>query len=420
MRPSSRAPEIVPVGKAPPLGVVPKRMYAQVIRENRFGEPKNAFRIEEVETPQELAPDEVLVYVMAAGVNFNNVWAALGTPMNVIRSREKQPNYQPFHVGGSDGAGIVWKTGKSVTNVKVGDKVVLHCGTWNDECPVVQSGNDPMMSPTFKIWGYETNWGSFAQFTKVQAHQCLTKPNRLTWEASAAYMLVGATAYRMLAGWPPHTVKPGDVVLVWGGAGGLGCQAIQIVREMGGIPIAVIGGEEKREFCMNLGAKGCINRNDSGFRDLWGMMPNPNDIEHYADWLKEVRNFGGAIWKILGEKKNPRIVFEHPGQDTLATSLFVCDPGGMVVICAGTTGYSINGDLRYLWMRQKRLQGSHFANDNNAWCLNNLVAKGRVDPCLSRTFSFQDIPIAHQLMRENTHPSGNMACLIGAPHEGLR
>lgn len=416
MESSSQAPEIVPVGTMPPLGVIPQRMYAQVIREDRFGEPRDAFRIEEVETPQELEPDEVLVYVMAAGVNFNNVWAALGIPLNVIKRREKDPDYQPFHIGGSDASGIVWKTGKEVTNVKVGDHVVLHCGTWNNECPDVQSGKDPMFSPTFKIWGYETNWGSFAQFTRAQAHQCLPKPKHLTWEQSASYMLVGATAYRMLAGWP-RIVKLGDPVLIWGGAGGLGCQAIQIVREMGGIPIAVISDERKRDFCMKLGAKGCINRSEFSH---WGIMPDPEDTVRYAEWLKQARNFGKAIWNILGEKKNPRIVLEHPGEDTLSTSLYVCDTGGMVVICAGTTGYAINGDLRHFWMGQKSLQGSHFANDDNARDLNNLVMKGTVDPCLSRTFSFEEIPLAHQLMRENAHPSGNMACLVGAPHEGLR
>jgi len=52
-------------------------------------------------------------------------------------------------------------------------------------------------------------------------------------------MLVGATAYRMLCGWEPHTVRENDVVLVWGGSGGLGSQAIQIVRARGGIPVAV-------------------------------------------------------------------------------------------------------------------------------------------------------------------------------------
>ena len=273
-----------------------------------------------------------------------------------------------------------------------------------------------MYSPTFKIWGYETNWGSFAQFTKVQAHQLLPKPKHLTWEAAAAYMLVGATAYRMLMSWPPHTVQKGDVVLIWGGAGGLGSQAIQIVKAFGGIPVAVVSSDDKFEFCKKLGARGCINRKHFSH---WGMLPHWKDTAKYAEWAKGARAFGAALWEVIGERKNPRIVFEHPGEDTVPTSIFVCDTGGMVVVCAGTTGYNAVVDLRYLWMRQKRFQGSHFANDEQATALNKLVVDGKVDPCLSETFKFDEIPHVHQLMYENRHPEGNMAALVSAKSEGL-
>ncbi len=409
--------ELYPLGEMPPLGEVPKRMLAQVIRQERFGEPTKAFQIEQIDVPSELRPDEVLVWVMAAGVNYNNVWASLGVPIDVIKGRQKDPDYQPFHIGGSDASGIVWKVGSGVKNLKVGDRVVIHCGVWSQDDPVVRAGGDPMFGPTFRIWGYETNWGSFAQFTRVQAHQCLPKPKQLTWEEAAAYMLVGATAYRMLMAWPPHTVKPNDVVLVWGGAGGLGCQAIQIVKAMGGIPVAVVSSEDKFDFCQKLGAKGCINRKEFSH---WGMLPHWKDTAKYGEWLKGVRAFGAKLWEVLGERRNPRLVFEHPGEDTVPTSVFVCDTGGMVVICAGTTGYNAVVDLRYLWMRQKRFQGSHFANDDQATALNDLVAAGKVDPCLSETFSFEQIGHVHQLMHDNKHPHGNMACLVNAPKQGLK
>jgi crotonyl-CoA carboxylase/reductase len=131
------------------------------------------------------------------------------------------------------------------------------------------------------------------------------------------------------------------------------------------------------------------------------------------------RAFGKALWEVLGERRNPRIVFEHPGEDTIPTSIFVCDTGGMVVICAGTSGYNAVVDLRYLWMRQKRLQGSHFANDEQSAAFNQLVVDGRIDPCLSETFEFTEIGTAHQLMSENRHPVGNMAALVSAPVQGL-
>ncbi|MEM7181970.1 MAG: crotonyl-CoA carboxylase/reductase [Spirochaetota bacterium] len=412
----SEIPEIVPIGELPPVGVVPKKMHAQLIRPERYGDPKDAFQVEAIDIP-EIKPDEVLVAVMAAGVNYNNVWAALGYPVDVIGARNKKGEPEKFHIGGSDASGIVYKVGSEVTNVKVGDEVVIHCGIWDKEDPWIKAGNDPMFAPSELIWGYETNWGSFAQFTKVQDHQCLPKPAHLSWEEAATYMLVGATAYRMLHHWEPNNVKKDDVVLIWGGAGGLGCMAIQIVKAAGGIPIAVVSSDDKIEYCKNLGAAGVINRKNF---DHWGALTSDiNKGEVFADWTKKARAFGKAIWEIAGKGKNPQIVFEHPGETTIPTSTFVCETGGMVVICAGTTGFNATVDLRYLWMRQKRLQGSHFANDDNAKGFNDLVLDHKIDPCLSRTFQFAETGDCHQLMKENKHPHGNMSILVGAKSEGL-
>jgi len=394
----------------PPPGTIPERMLAQVIRPERYGDPAQAFLTEEIPTPTP-GPGEALVYVMAAGINYNNVWASLGRPVDVIRARQRSGATQDFHIGGSDASGVVAAVGEGVANLQVGDEVVAHCGTWDPGDPWILAGNDPMIAPSARIWGYETNWGSFAQYTLVQAHQLLPKPRRLSWAAAAAYMLVGATAYRMLCGWPPHTVQANDVVLVWGGSGGLGSQAIQIARAKGALPIAVASGAERGEYCRELGAVGYIDRSDF---DHWGILPDWRDERAYGEWAAGARAFGKRIWDVLGEKRSPRIVFEHPGEATIPTSVFVCDNGGMIVICAGTSGYHAAVDLRYLWMRQKRLQGSHFANDEQAAALNEMVEAGTVDPCLSRSFDFDEVGTAHQLMFENRHPTGNMAILVGA------
>ncbi len=408
--------ELYEIGEIPPLGEVPAKMHAQVIRPERFGEPKTAFQPEVINTP-DIGDDECLVYVMAAGINYNNVWAALGIPVNVIGARNKAGEKEDFHIGGSDASGVIYKIGKNVKNVKVGDEVVVHCGMWDIHDPAIKAGTDPMYIPSFRIWGYESNWGSFAQFTKVQAHQCLPKPKHLSWEESSAYMLVGATAYRMLTRWKEHEVRKDDVVLIWGGAGGLGSMAIQICKAFGAKSIAVVSGEDKIDYCKKLGAVGCIDRRKF---DHWGMMPHWEDNEKYNTWLKGARSFGKAIWDVLGEKKSPRIVFEHPGEGTVPTSVFVCDTGGMVVICAGTTGYNATLDLRYHWMRQKRFQGSHFANDDQAKGFNDLVLENKVDPCLARTWEFSETGASHQLMRENKHPHGNMAILVNAKKKGLK
>ena len=175
-------------------GELPETMAAWVIRQEREGEPVDAFQLEEIEVPEPQA-FEVIVRVMAAGVNFNNVWAALGKPVSVFGYGD-HPEYG-HHIGGSDASGVVWKVGPGVTRWKPGDEVVVHCNQTSYEDPEVH-GLDPMAAPSQKIWGYETTWGSFAQFTKVQAQQLLPKPKALSWEESASYGLTYFTAYRML------------------------------------------------------------------------------------------------------------------------------------------------------------------------------------------------------------------------------
>jgi crotonyl-CoA carboxylase/reductase len=411
---SFMAKDVYEIGELPPVGEVPARMHAMTVRPDRYGAPKDAIRDEVIEVP-ELGPHDVLVAVMAAGVNFNNVWAARGVPVDVTKTQARWGEPTDFHVVGSDASGVVYAVGSDVTNVAVGDLVIVHPGQWDPQDPWVAAGKDPGLAGSFRVWGYDTCWGSMAQFTKVQDHQCLPKAEHLTWEEAAAPTLTGGTAYRMLFGWPPHTVEAGDVVLVWGGSGGLGSLAIQLVAQAGGRPVAVVSTEERGEFTKGLGAVGYVNR--KAF-DHWGVPP-AWDSPDWKGWLDGAKGFGKAIWDALGEKTSPRIVFEHPGQDTIPTSNFVCDRGGMIVICAGTSGYDTMIDVRYLWYMQKRYQGSHLMNDEQAIAFNDLVRAGAIVTTLGHAYAYDEIPLAHQLMEDGKLPEGNVACLVNAPSTGL-
>ena len=400
--------DIYDLGEIPPEFHVPKMMHAWAIRRERHGRPDTAMQVEQVPVP-EIDSDEVLVLVMAAGVNYNGIWAALGEPISPFDGHN-----QPYHIAGSDAAGIVWAVGRKVTRVKPGDEVVIHCNQDDgddEEC----NGGDPMFSPSQRIWGYETPDGAFAQFTRVQARQCMPRPKHLTWEESACYTLTLATAYRMLFGHRPHIVKPGQNVLVWGASGGLGSFGIQLCAVTGAHGIGVVSNEDKFDFVYSMGAKGVINRKDF---NCWGQLPTVNGPE-FGDYMKESRKFGKAIWEITG-RKDVDIVFEHPGEATFPVSVFVVKRGGMVVICAGTTGFNLTMDARFLWMRQKRVQGSHFANLMQASAANQLVIDRRIDPCMSEVFPWADIPKAHEKMLDNKHLPGNMAVLVQSPQPGLR
>lgn len=385
-------------------GELPEKMAAWVIRKETEGEPTEAFKLEDIETPEPGA-FEVIVRVMAAGVNFNNVWAALGKPVSVFGYGD-HPEYG-HHIGGSDASGIVWKVGEGVTRWKVGDEVVVHCNQASYE-DVEVHGLDPMAAPSQRIWGYETTWGSFAQFTKVQAQQLLPRPKNLSWAEGASYGLTYFTAYRMLM--DQAKIQPGHNVLIWGAAGGLGVFAVQLCKAAGANAIGVVSSDEKGELVKQLGAVDYINRNEFA-----GMMRTGNETpEEEKERFKVSRAFAKRCKEILGD--SPDVVFEHVGQATFPTSVFTVKPFGKVVICGATSGYTLDFDVRYLWMRQKEIIGSHFANAYECMKANQLMAEGKVQPVLWKTMGFEGVPEAHQMLHENRH-LGKIAILVGAESE---
>src|SRR5687768_9598938 len=398
----------VDVTKVSELDVEPGQlrgtMAAWVIREERAVEPKDAFQLEEIEVPEPGA-FEVIVRVMAAGVNYNNVWAALGKPVGVWRYGD-HPEFG-HHIGGSDASGVVWKVGEGVTRWKPGDEVVIHCNIASYEDPEVH-GLDPLAAPSQMIWGYETTWGSFAQFTKVQAQQLLPKPKNLSWGDSSAYGLTYFTAYRMLM--DQCKLQAGHNVLIWGAAGGLGVFAVQLCKAAGANAVGVVSSAEKGELVKQLGAVDYVDRNE--FKGM--MRTGDEDAEAEKARFKESRAFAKKVKGILGDA--PDIVFEHVGQATFPTSVFTVKPFGKVVICGATSGYTLDFDVRYLWMKQKQIIGSHFANAYECMRANQLMAEGKIRPVLWQTMGFEGVPDAHQLLHENKH-LGKIAILVGATSE---
>ena len=120
-------------------------------------------------------------------------------------------------------------------------------------------------------------------------------------------------------------------------------------------------------------------------------LPDVKNQEEYADFIKKCRVLGKDIWNITG-KKDVDIVFEHPGESTFPVSCYLVKTGGMVVICAGTSGYNLTMDARYIWMRQKRIQGSHFANLYQANQANDMMINKLIDPLMSECFPWDKIP----------------------------
>ncbi|MFI9154914.1 crotonyl-CoA carboxylase/reductase [Streptomyces sp. NPDC053367] len=377
-------------------------------------DPAKSLHVREVPTP-EPGPGEALIAVMASSVNYNTVWSAIFEPVPTFSFLERYARSdapgaarhdQPYHVLGSDLSGIVLRTGPGVRRWKPGDRVVAHCLSIELRSP--DGHDDTMLDPDQRIWGFETNYGGLAELSLVKENQLMPMPAHLTWEEAAASGLVNSTAYRQLVSRNGARMKQGDVVLVWGAAGGLGSYATQLVLNGGGIPVCVVSGRRKADLVRSMGAELVIDRAEEDYR-FWKDPTTPDP--------KEWRRFGSHIRRLTGGE-DPDIVLEHPGRDTFGASVYVTRRGGTVVTCASTTGYRHEYDNRYLWMSLKRIVGSHFANYTEAWAANRLIARGMVHPTLSTVYPLSAVGTAAQDVHRNRH-SGKVGVLCLAPREGL-
>jgi len=376
-------------------------------------DPRKSLRVEEVPVP-ELGPGEALVAVMASAINYNTVWTSIFEPVSTFSFLKRYGKLSPltkrhdlpYHVVGSDLAGVVVQTGPGVNAWKAGDQVVAHCLSVELESP--DGHSDTMMDPEQRIWGFETNFGGLAELALVKSNQLMPKPAHLTWEEAASPGLVNSTAYRQLVSRNGADMKQGDVVLIWGASGGLGSYATQFALNGGATPVCVVSSEEKAQICRDMGAELVIDRNAEGYK-FW-KDPQTQDP-------REWKRFGAKIRELTGGE-DPDIVFEHPGRETFGASVYVTRKGGQIVTCASTSGYMHEFDNRYLWMNLKRIVGSHFANYREAYEANRLVAKGMIHPTLSRVYPLAETGQAAYDVHRNTH-QGKVGVLALAPEEGL-
>ncbi len=380
---------------------------------SRDKDPRRSLHLDEVPVP-ELGPGEALVAVMASAINYNTVWTSIFEPLPTFSFLKRYGRTSPlasrhdlpYHVVGSDLAGVVLRTGAGVNSWRPGDEVVAHCLSVELEHP--DGHNDTMLDPEQRIWGFETNFGGLAELAMVKSNQLMPKPDHLTWEEAASPGLVNSTAYRQLVSRNGADMKQGDTVLIWGASGGLGSYATQMALGGGGTPVCVVSSAQKAEICRRMGAELVIDRSAEGYK-FW-------KDEHNQD-PKEWKRFGARIRELTGGD-DPDIVFEHPGRETFGASVYVAKRGGTIVTCASTSGYHHTFDNRYLWMNLKRIIGSHFANYREAWEANRLIAKGKVHPTLSRVYRLDQTGQAAHDVHSNIH-QGKVGVLCLSPEEGL-
>ncbi|PYT77426.1 MAG: alcohol dehydrogenase [Acidobacteria bacterium] len=333
-------------------------MKAIVFRQH--GAP-NVLKYEDAPEPA-LRANDVLVRVKACALNHLDLWVRRGLPNVAI----------PLpHIPGSDVAGEIAEISADITNVRVGQKVVLaplvSCG----KCPACLAGLDNHCRQATNL-GYMIV-GGCAEFVRAPEVNCLPYPENLKWEEAAAIPLVFQTAWHMLI--TRAQLQPGENALILGAGSGVGSAAIQIAKLFGARVIATAGSDEKLSKAKELGADHFINHKSQKIRD-------------------EVRR--------ITNKRGVDVVFEHVGTATWEDSVASLAPAGRLVTCGATTGHDAKIDTRFLFSRQLSLLGSYMGTKSELHTVMKLVAAGKLKPIMDHVFPLAEAAAAHAYLESGS------------------
>ncbi|WNC13449.1 zinc-binding dehydrogenase [Brevibacillus brevis] len=291
----------------------------------------------------EPASGEVIISVKACGLNHLDIFVRRGIPGRHLELP---------HISGGDVSGVIAEVGADVTNVKVGDRVLI----------------DPLVHG--QALG-EDFTGGLAEYVKVPAVNCIPLPEDVSFEEAAALPIAYGTAWRMLI--TRGQIKLNETVLILGASGGVGTAAVQIAKLAGATVIAAAGSDEKLEKLKQLGADYVINYNKE-------------------DFSKEA-------WRISG-KKGVDVVVDYTGKDTWPKSILATKKGGRVLTCGATTGFEAATDLRYVWVRELALLGSNGWERSDLEQLLSLVRSKKLIPVIDRILPLEEIREAHRVIEE--------------------
>lgn len=288
-------------------------------------------------------PDEVLVRVAAAGVNFIDTYRRSG----VYR--------MPFpHVVGSEGAGEVVAVGSAVTSLTTGDRV-----DWASAA------------------------GSYAELVAVKERDALPVPDGVTDATAAALPLQGLTAHYLVASTFP--VAPGHDVLVHAAAGGVGLLLTQLAVARGARVIATVGSPEKERLARAAGA---------------------SDVVRYRE-LDDLTTDLPAVVRGLTDGRGVHAVYDGVGKDTFDASLASLARRGTLVLFGGSSGQVPPVDLQRLnaagsvCVTRPSLNDHVVTRDELVWRATELfdaVRAGTLDVRIGATFPLADAADAHRAL----------------------
>ena len=292
----------------------------------------------------------VRVRLHAAALNHLDVFTLGGLP---------GINIKPPWVMGADGAGIIEKTGSEVSSVKEGDHVVINPGLSDRTCEFCRIG-EHSLCVKFRLLG-EHAPGTLADYIVVPQQNVRRIPNEIPFGMAAAFTLANLTAWRMLV--TRARVSDADDVLIWGIGGGVAQAAMRIAKAHGARVWVTSGSDEKLERAKSLGADEVINHRTSSVG-------------------KEIRARTG--------KRGVSIVIDSVGQSTWNDSLIALGRAGRLVTCGGTSGATVQTDVRRLFWNQWTIMGSTMGNDAEFDTITDELRAGRLMPVIDSTFSLSD------------------------------
>ena len=308
----------------------------KAVRIHEDGGPE-VLRYEEAPDPSP-GPGEVLLSLRAASLNHLDVWLRRGLP-SVAKPR----------ILGADGAGVVASLGEGVRGVEVGDAVVLNPGL-DDGKHIVGEHMD----------------GTHAELIAVPAEYVHPLPDGMPFEEAAAFPLVFATAYRMLA--TRARVRKGEWVLVWGIGAGVATASLAIAKALGARVLVTSTSDEKLARAKELGADEVVRTDE--------------DVVAAA---RELTDGAGVD-----------IVVEHVGEATWKSSLQAVRTGGRVTVCGATSGPNPPAMLHRIFWKQLSILGSTMGTREDFAAVYELVSSGRARPVVDRVYPISEVAAAHE------------------------
>lgn len=322
------------------------------------GQP-GKFELRTLDNPRP-APDEVVVRVMACGLNHLDLWLeSAGLPVQVPLPRTP----------GGEIAGRIEELGSAVTDWKIGAAVAVQSNLFCGECEFCLRGEESICLRG-ELLGISRD-GGFAELVAVPARALVRMPDGLNFNTSAALTLAGSTAMHMLTN--RTQVRVGDWVLVIGGASGVGSAAIQIAKHLGAHVISTGSTDAKRQLAFQLGAEHVVDSSD-------------------ANWPAHIRK--------ITNRRGVDLIVEHVGGDVLVKCFDCLARNGTIVTCGATAGREVKLNLWPLFVKQQRLIGSYGRNRADIQATLDWAAAGKIAPVIDFIYPLAETPFAFERLRK--------------------